>query len=108
MVFEFIVPMFPHGWLTGETVDEFREIIQNGGAPTAISVSVLDRKQPANWYNDQVITEHWCLAHYLIDGHHKVYASNIVQKPITLLSFLAVDEGISSPDDVAQLLDNML
>ena len=64
-------------------------------------------KQPANWEGDPAVTSHWCLAHYLIDGHHKVFAASETGMPCTLLSFLAVDQGVSSPEEVAVLRDIM-
>jgi hypothetical protein len=49
-------------------------------------------------------TSHWCLAHYLIDGHHKVYAAAQENKPLTLISFLAVDQGVSSEEEIDELV----
>ena len=43
-----------------------------------------------------------CLAHYLLDGHHKVFAANKAGLPITLLAFLAVEQGISSAEQIEQ------
>ena len=102
--FEFLVPMFPHGWLQQERLDEYAAAFKNGGMPTAVSISVFDVKSPADWDEKQDVTSHCCLAHYLIDGHHKAYAAAEQGKPITLLSFLAVNQGISSEEDIAQLV----
>ena len=78
--------------------------LQSGGAPTAIALSVLDIKQPAGWDGEPAITSYWCLAHYLLDGHHKVFAASKAGLPFTLISFLATEQGISSPEQVEQVI----
>lgn len=102
--FEFIVPMFPKRYLHEETIESYKNILKGRSVPTALAVSILDVKQPANWEGDPEITSHWCLAHYLLDGHHKMYAAAEAGKPITLLSFLAVEKGISTADQIAEVL----
>lgn len=102
--FEFLIPTFPHNWLDGNTVQTYMKTIRDGCKPTAVSLSVLDIKEPAIFEEDARATAHWCLAHYLIDGHHKVYAAAQSQSPLTLLSFVATDHGISDVDDVESLV----
>ena len=108
MLFEFIIPMFPQRWLDEDTVNDFVKHIEEGISPTAISLTVLDIKEPGDWENHRDITSHWCLAHYLIDGHHKVYASSLLNKPITLLSFFAIDKGISNIDNIKYLVESIM
>jgi hypothetical protein len=103
-LFEFIVPMFPKRYLHEKTIESYETILDQQHAPTALAVSILDVKQPADWDGDPEITSHWCLAHYLLDGHHKMYAASKTGKPISLLSFLAVEKGISSTGQIAELL----
>jgi hypothetical protein len=100
VLYEFIVPMFPQGWLNEDTVNKYKVDISNGSKPTAISISILDIKQ-----HFKSEYEHWCLTHYLIDGHHKAYSSNIIKEPITLLSFFDTTHGISSVEDIELLLN---
>ena len=69
-----------------------------------VTLSVLDIKSPAVWEGDKDITSHWCLAHYLIDGHHKAYTAAISDKPLTLVSFLSMNQGISSEDEIVELI----
>jgi hypothetical protein len=102
-LFEFVVPMFPSSWLTGETVEKYRDQLRRGGCPTAVALSILDVKQPADWEGTPEITQHWCLAHYLLDGHHKVYAAASEGFPTRLLSFLAIDEGISQGAQIQEM-----
>ncbi len=101
---EFLVPTFPRGWLKAERVAAYTGALRSGTLPTAVALSVLDVKQPTDWSGEADITSHWCLAHYLLDGHHKVFAASQVAVPCTLLSFLAVEQGISSQGEVAELL----
>lgn len=103
-LFEFLVPMFPHNWLDQKRLAEYVVSYSKNVMPTAVSISVLDIKEPATWDKPKDITSHWCLAHYLIDGHHKVYAAVQQNKPLTLVSFLAVDEGVSSEEEINELV----
>ena len=104
-LFEFIVPMHPENWLNAEEVQMYKGRIESGQKPTALALSVLDIKQPANWEGEPDVTEHWCLSHYLIDGHHKMFAASIGNKSITVLSFLALKESIATEENIITLLD---
>lgn len=97
--FDFIVPMFPESWLKKERVQYYERQFAAGICPTAVSVSILDIKGPSDGGDD-----HWCLAHYLVDGHHKVAAAARSGQEITLLSFIALDHGVSSPEQVEAIL----
>jgi hypothetical protein len=99
-LFEFVIPMFPPTRLDQERLIHYKDEIVHGCQPTAFVVSVLDIKQPAVWNGKPEITEHWCLAHYLIDGHHKTYAATQLGAPLNLVSFLAVDESIASEEQI--------
>jgi len=96
--------MFPHNWLDQKRLAEYAVSYSKDVMPTAVSISVFDVKQPATGKSDEQITSHWCLAHYLIDGHHKVYSAVQENKPLTLVSFLAVDQGVSSEEEINELL----
>ena len=77
-LYEFIIPTFPQNWLKQEPVTSYVSRLRAGEAPTAVALSVLDVKQPATSKDDTAITSHWCLGHYLLDGHHKVFAASKV------------------------------
>ncbi len=105
-LFEFLIPMYPRSWLNQEQIDNYRKAVASGLKPTAVSVSLLDVKGPAfaepganpesgGW-------EHWCLAHYILDGHHKIEAAAQEHGTLTLLSFLAIQHGVSSADQVTR------
>lgn len=106
-LFEFIVPMFPHTWLNPERLTHYTDKFASGTCPTAFTLSVLDIKRPAEWDGDPVVTEHWCLAHYLLDGHHKVHAAAQQNVTLNLVSFLAIDESIASEEEIQSVLDSL-
>lgn len=109
-VFEFIIPIFPQTWLDEARIDFYVNQLKQDKTPTAISLSVLDIKAPAVWINDKKpeYTGHWCLAHYLLDGHHKMFAAAKCNKPINIISFLALEEGIyETQNDIDTLLDTI-
>lgn len=109
-IFEFIIPIFPQTWLDSNRIDFYKENISNNMIPTAIGLSVLDIKAPAVWIDDKEpdFKGHWCLAHYILDGHHKIFAASQLKKPINLLTFLAIDESIlENKDDIEKLLDEI-
>lgn len=103
-LFEFAVPMYPAGWLDRDTTAGYAARLERGEKPTAVALSVLDVKQPANWEDGTAVNTHWCLAHYLLDGHHKVFAAASEGLPIRIVSFLAVEEGVSTPENIQTLL----
>ncbi|MEL7188242.1 MAG: hypothetical protein AAGK17_01715 [Pseudomonadota bacterium] len=83
--FEFLVPITSKKELDSDRIDHFIEVLSNETLPTAIAVSLLDIKGPS--VNDRT---HWCLAHYIIDGHHKLAAAEQSGKEITLLAFVSL------------------
>jgi hypothetical protein len=107
-LFEFIIPFTNHRLLDHETVEFYRDRFVGGAESTALSISVLDIKGPATWEGKPVVNEHWCLAHYLLDGHHKIHAASLARKPITLLSFLDVSKGVASEKDETLLFEKLL
>jgi len=104
-LFEFFVPMFPQNWLDQCRIEEYRKALRKGQKPTAVAISFFDVKQPAMWEGEKKINEHWCLAHYLIDGHHKLSAAATEGRATTLLSFLSCSGGCSTNEQLSQLID---
>ncbi|MEO5925528.1 MAG: hypothetical protein ABIR70_17030 [Bryobacteraceae bacterium] len=100
--FHFLIPMFPERWLEESVLSEYEDELERGGTPTAVAISILDVVGPAVKYTENPYTEHWNYAHFLIDGHHKVAAARRAGKPIRLLSFLSLTQGISTPEQVHQ------
>ncbi len=104
-LFEFVVPMFPHGWLKREVLEEYKETLRDGGLPTAVGIGFLDTKSPAilNVQPKPPVTEHWCFPSFLIDGHHKTYAAAELGAELTLLTFLATAEGTADSVQIRTL-----
>lgn len=103
--FEFVAPMFPHGWLKSDSLARYTDRLRKGEQPTAVALSFLDVKSPAVFNVKPVpsITEHWCFLSLLIDGHHKTYAAAELGKEMTLLTFLAPSEGTADPSQIETL-----
>ena len=105
-LFNFVVPMFPTKWLTMTTVSEYAEALRTKAPGTAVSIAVLDVKGPADWDDDREPdpVEHWCLIHYLLDGHHKLHAASESGKPFRLLSFVALSQGVSTRAQIEEVV----
>jgi len=103
-IFEFVAPMFPHGRLDDASVAAYRSRWSGQNRPTALALSVLDVKGPADWQVRPDIAEHWCLTHYLLDGHHKAFAAATSEQVLGLLSFLAVGESIAAPEETLEVV----
>lgn len=109
-LFEFFIPLSSSKYLNPSRVEFYKDQILKGNKPTAISLTVLDIKEPAIWLDGGVkpeFTSHWCVAHYIIDGHHKIKAASELNSDIHLLSFLAKDKGISTVEDISELLKQL-
>jgi len=91
MLFEFFVPFTNPDSTDPDRVNHYKELLASGSRPTAISLAVLDVKSSATWSSQY--PEHWCFANYLLDGHHKVLASEQSKLPITMLSFISLDHS---------------
>lgn len=103
-LFEFVVPMVPHGWLHRDEVTAYQAALEQQQAPTAFALSYLDVKQPAMWEGEPTITKHWCLTHLLLDGHHKLYAAALARQPLTLIAFLNLSASVAQRTEIEELL----
>jgi hypothetical protein len=101
-LFEFVVPMVPPSWNDEAKVAEHAARLQDSSSPTAVAVSVLDISAPAvNQGTDYY--EHWCLTHFLLDGHHKLQAAAASRLSVRLLSLVSVDASLASAEQIARL-----
>lgn len=92
LLVECLVPMISSQDLNKERVRFYQEQYRQGIISTAFSVAIWDKKAPDSHpnYNPDV-RGHDLLAHYIIDGHHKVYAAALEDKEITLLTYVRKD-----------------
>jgi hypothetical protein len=97
--FDFLIPMFPSNWLDSERVKYYQEQ-KSDSRPTVLSLSVLDIKEPV----DENTASHFCMANYIIDGHHKAYEAAKSGKEISMISFIALEHGVSSEEDVINFI----
>jgi hypothetical protein len=97
-LFEFVVPMVPPSWNEASRVQDYETELREGKAPTVLAIAVLDRTQPFNSHD-----AHVGLVHFILDGHHKMEAAARAGMPITMLSFVSVDDSLSNPKDVTDL-----
>ncbi len=103
--FHFVVPMSPPHHLELDRIEHYQREIEAGATPAALGVSVLDVRAPAvtPWDKDEKTyeyAEHWCLATYLLDGHHKVEAAARSHSAVRLLTFVARDASVASEQDI--------
>jgi hypothetical protein len=101
-LFEFVVPMVPPSWNNPDTVTQYAQ--RRGGRPplACLSVSILDICQPAVAADSasEPGLAHWCLAHFLLDGHHKMQAASQTGQPVRLLALLSIDNSLAQRDDI--------
>jgi hypothetical protein len=103
--FHFVVPLEPPQNLDADRIEHYQRQLEAGTQPAALGVSVLDVRAPAvtPWDKDEKTyqyAEHWCLATYLLDGHHKVEAAARSNRAVRLLMFLARDSSVASEQDI--------
>ncbi len=108
-LFEFVIPFYENSHLDDDTLLEYSRVLSDGNKPTALALSFLDIKSPIQWEEDfkPEYKVHWCLAHYLIDGHHKVHAAFQTGRPLTLISFLNKRGGTASEDGITQVIKRL-
>jgi len=108
-LFHFIVPMFPSGWLKMGAVGEYVKSLTEKASGTAVCIATLEVRAPAEWTGEEPPdpSEHWCLTHYLLDGHHKLHAADKSRKPVSLLSFITWSESMASREQIAEVLSFM-
>jgi hypothetical protein len=107
LLIELGIPLHQPGTLDPEVVDRYKQELQEGSTPAAFAVGVLDIRQPAVWKGKPEFTEHYVLAQYLLDGHHKMQAAAELGADIQVLSFVSREQsmyGYGSPADLDRVL----
>ena len=103
-LYEFVVPMVPPSWNEPDRVREYALRLAASTKPTAVAVSILDVRQPANAEGPDYY-RHWLLTHFLLDGHHKLQAAAESASPVRLLSLLSLDASLAAPDELANVVE---
>jgi hypothetical protein len=101
-LYEFVVPMVPPSWNVRDRVAAYAAELAGGATPTAVAVSILDVCAPAVEQGPDYYT-HWALTHFLLDGHHKMQAAAETERPVRLLSLLALGSGLAEREQVAEV-----
>jgi hypothetical protein len=104
-LFEFVIPMVPPNWNNPGTVSEYEQRLGPVAKLACLAVSILDICQPAIAAPAALgpgLT-HWCLAHFLLDGHHKMQAAARANMPVRLLTLLSIDYSLARRDDIIAL-----
>jgi hypothetical protein len=106
-LFEFFIPLTSIEHLDRSRIDHYKEQIINGKRPTAISLGMLETKTPSIFKGKDIKYQndcHWCNAHYLIDGHHKIKAASELNAEITLISFISTEKGMCNTGDLLTMI----
>jgi hypothetical protein len=80
-----LLPIVPRSQLNEKRVTDYRAIFKSGEEPTALAFSLYDYRIVAGQFGEVA------LAHFLLDGHHKVMAASQMSRSISVLSFLWLD-----------------
>jgi hypothetical protein len=89
---ELILPIMAETALDTATIAAYRRQLRAGQQPTAIALSMVDVRYPSGRGFE------WNLIHFLLDGHHKLRAASQQRRPLTLLSFLSIDQSLARED----------
>ena len=87
-VCEIILPLTSTKNLALACVEEYKQSIMSGKKPTVVAYSYVESRHPAVG-NFKEMPDFAFLVHFIIDGHHKLFAAAALGQPITILSFLS-------------------
>jgi hypothetical protein len=99
-LYEALFPLVEESQLNRSVIENYKLSMVEGLRPTALAFSVVDVRFPSGRGFE------WQLAHFLLDGHHKVMAASELDQPLTILSFLNTDESFAGSeyiDDIIKL-----
>lgn len=108
--FNFFVPLYDTAKLDLERVEFYKLKLLNGEKPYIVSIGVLDVKTSEKYpeINGEEISPefgtHWCIANYVIDGHHKLKAASELNQEIGLITFLSREASWKLIDDLVSKL----
>lgn len=100
MFYEFIVPM--QSETSPRRLQHWRERIGAGVTPVALALGLGEERQPAVWDGHPDVTRHLCVAHYLLDGHHRVEAAARDGHSVRLLTAYLLTDPVTPAEAVTQ------
>lgn len=108
--FNFMIPLYQTTNLNQSRIEFYKSNLTSGKIPFAVSIGVLDVKTSEEYpeidgkeINPEFGT-HWCLANYIIDGHHKIKAASELNQEIELITFISRDESWKLIDDMFSII----
>ena len=107
VLFEFVVPMVPPSWNDRGRVQEHAERLSRSSRPTCVTVSLLDVRQRAVANTPEEGLVHWGLAHFLLDGHHKIEAAAANGDRLQVLSFLSIEHSLADAAQIQRVIDSL-
>jgi hypothetical protein len=103
--FNFFIPLYNTNELDKSRVEFYKSKLLNGEMPIVLSIGVLDVKYACNFEEiEPEFGTHWCLANYIIDGHHKIKAASELGQEIGLITFVSRNESWNFIDDMVSRL----
>lgn len=103
-LYEFVVPMVPPSWNDPARVAQYTQALEQRTPPTAVAISLLDICQPAMLQGpEENYYAHWCLTHFLLDGHHKLQAAAKAGLPVQLLAIVSIDNSLAPRESIDRL-----
>lgn len=89
-LYEAALPLVSEKYFQRNEIEKYVSAIKKDKSnPTALALSVVD----VRWVSARAFD--WRLIHFILDGHHKMMAASMAGKPITILSFLNIDESFA-------------
>ncbi len=105
VLFEFVVPMVPPSRNERDRVAEHSKQLRHSHRPTCVTLSLLDVRQRAVANTPEEALIHWGLAHFLLDGHHKIEGAAATGSRLQILSLLSIDHSLADASAIARAID---
>jgi len=99
--------MVPPGWNDRDRVEEHAERLRRSSRPTCVTLSLLDVRQRAVANTPEEGLVHWGLAHFLLDGHHKIEAAAANGNRLQVLSLLSTEHSLADAAHIARAIDSL-
>ncbi|MEZ5225776.1 MAG: hypothetical protein R2710_03620 [Acidimicrobiales bacterium] len=106
-LFEFVVPMVPPNWNDRSKVEAHAKRLAISSQLTCVALSVLDVRQRAFADTPEEALIHWGLAHFLLDGHHKIEAAAAAGSRLQILSLLSIEHSLADDAAVERIVDSL-